>query len=121
MIFSPRGYAYYYQIYTEPFFILAGAIIAAEAVGTGGRRRTVGIAACLAVALFVGGSTARYRLVAPSTGATRGPEHACCSRDYATLIGAHFGPYCAQATVACPLNWDALRAMQKYYLNKGKP
>lgn len=120
VIFSPRGYAYYYQIYTEPFFILAGAIIAAEVVGTGGRRRTVGIAACLAVALFVGGSTARYRLIAPSTGATRGPEHACCSRDYATLIGAHFSPYCAQATVACPLNWDALRAMQKYYLNKGK-
>ena len=121
VIFSPRGYAYYYQIYTEPFFILAGAIIAVEAVGTGERRRVVGIAAVLALVLFVGGATIRYRLLAPSTGATRGPEHACCSRDYATLIGAHFSPYCAQATVACPLNWDALRAMQKYYLNKGKP
>jgi hypothetical protein len=121
VIFSVRGYAYYYQIYTEPFFILAGAIVAAEALAAIPQRRALGIAACFAVALFIGGSTTRYRLIAPSTGATRGPEAACCSMDYATLIGAHFGPYCAQATVACPLNWDALRAMQGYYLRKGKP
>lgn len=118
-VFTLRGYAYYYQIYTEPFFILAGAILAAALAEQGGRRKgkTVIVAYAL-LALFIGASTVRYRLIAPSTGTTRDARHACCSMDYAVLIADHFKPYCAQATEACPLNWTQLRAVGDSFLKK---
>ena len=122
VLFSVRGYYYYYQIYTEPFFILAAAIVATATIPRDGLPRlTPGLVVGLVLSLAIGLSSVRFNLIAPSTGATRGPEHACCSRDYATLIGRHFQPYCSQATVACPLNWDALRAMPDKLLNRRAP
>jgi hypothetical protein len=118
LIFSVRGYAYYYQIYTELFFILAGSICATELSARWERRRIIVIVAYAMLALFIGGATLRFRLVAPSTGITRDARHACCAMDYATLIAEHFRPYCAQATEACPLNWTALPAMLDTFLKR---
>lgn len=117
MLFSLRDYTYYYQIYVEPLFILAAAMATAAIAATSRHRHWVIVAAAL-VTLYIGATTTRFRLLAPSTAQTRGPEHACCSRDFATLIGKHFEPECAKATVACPLSWEAMRAMQDVYLGK---
>ena len=39
VLFSVRGYYYYYQIYTEPFFILAAAIVAVATIPRDGLPR----------------------------------------------------------------------------------